>query len=102
MIISGRTISTPSIGPCILLASFGAQPLDRLRCCRPGGGWCLLHPVVHAAPRLLGHGLFERNAQVGDARLLRKNFSPPWFIAVDHVLTHEAVVAGLRCLASRV
>ena len=58
----------------------------------------LLYPVVHAAPGLLGHRLFERNAQVGDVRVLRKDFSPLWFIAGNHVLTYELAVAGLRRL----
>jgi hypothetical protein len=47
----------------------------------------LLFPVVHAAPGLVGHRLFERNAQVGDVRVLRKDFSPWWFIAANHRLT---------------
>jgi hypothetical protein len=47
----------------------------------------LLFPVVHAAPGLVGHRLFERNAQVGDVRVLRKDFSPLWFIAANHLLT---------------
>ena len=60
-----------------------------------------LYPVVHAAPGLLGHRLFERNAQVGDVRVLRKDFSPLWFIAGNHVLTYEAARAGLKWLAGR-
>lgn len=58
----------------------------------------VLYPVVHAAPGLLGHRLFERNAQLGDVRVLRKDFSPLWFIAGNHVLTYELAVAGLRRL----
>ena len=49
----------------------------------------LLFPVVHALPGLLGHRLFERNPQVGDVRVLRKDFSPLWFIAANHRLTFE-------------
>jgi hypothetical protein len=49
----------------------------------------LLFPVVHAAPGLIGHRLFERSAAVGDVRVLRKDFSPLWFIAANHVLTWE-------------
>jgi hypothetical protein len=49
----------------------------------------LLYPVVHAAPGLLGHRLFERNAAVGDVRVLRTDFSPLWFIAANHVLTFD-------------
>lgn len=52
----------------------------------------------YAAPGLLDHRLYERNVQVGDVRVLRKDFSPLWFIAGNHVLTYEVVVAGLRRL----
>jgi hypothetical protein len=58
----------------------------------------ILYPVVHALPGLIGHRLFERNAQVGDVRVLRKDFSPLWFIAGNHVLTYELAVNGLRSL----
>lgn len=51
--------------------------------------WLLLYPVVHALPGLIGHRLFERNAVVGDVRVLRKDFSPLWFIAGNHVLTYQ-------------
>jgi hypothetical protein len=61
----------------------------------------VLYPAVHAAPGLIGHRLFERNAQVGDVRVLRKDFSPLWFIAGNHVLTYEVAVAGLRRLVGR-
>jgi hypothetical protein len=46
--------------------------------------WLLLFPVVHAGPGLVGHRLFERSAAVGDVRVLRKDFSPLWFIAANH------------------
>ena len=62
----------------------------------------LLYPVVHAAPGLLGHRLFERSAQVGDVRVLRRDFSPLWFIAGNHVLTYASAVSGLRRLFGRV
>lgn len=53
-----------------------------------GQPWlALLYPLVHAAPGLLGHRLFERNAAVGDVRVLRRDFLPLWFIAASHVLT---------------
>lgn len=61
-----------------------------------------LYPVVHAAPELIGYRLFERNAQVGDVCVLRKDFSPLWFIAGNHVLTYEVAAAGLRCLPRQV
>ena len=61
-------------------------------------GWpwlVLLFPVVHAAPGLLGHRLFERNALVGDVRVLRKDFSPLWFIAANHRLTFDVLRASV-------
>ena len=61
-----------------------------------------LFPVVHAAPGLIGHRLFERNTQVGDVRVLRKDFSPLWFIAGNPVLTYEVTMAGLRHLIRQV
>lgn len=56
----------------------------------------LLYPVVHAAPGLLGHRLFERNEAVGDVRVLRRDFSPLWFIAGNQLLTLELLLAGIR------
>lgn len=49
----------------------------------------LLFPVVHALPGLIGHRLFERNAAVGDVRVLRTDFSPLWFILANHVMTFD-------------
>lgn len=47
----------------------------------------LLYPVVHAAPGLLGHKLFEPNPNVGDLRVLRTDFPGYWFLAANHVMT---------------
>lgn len=53
----------------------------------------LLFPIVHAAPGLLGHRLLERNEAVGDARWRRTDF-PAWmFIAANHRLTYERLLA---------
>jgi hypothetical protein len=61
--------------------------------------WMIIfYPAVHAMPGLIGHRLFERNAQVGDVRVLRKDFSPLWFIVGNHVLTYELAINGLRSL----
>jgi hypothetical protein len=49
----------------------------------------LLFPAVHALPGLLGHRLFERNAAVGDVRVLRRDFSALWFIAANHRMTWQ-------------
>lgn len=56
----------------------------------------LLYPVVHAAPGLIGHRLFERNSEVGDVRVLRTDFSPLWFIAGNHVMTVDLMRAWWR------
>jgi hypothetical protein len=56
----------------------------------------LLFPLVHAVPGLVGHRLFERSAQVGDLRVMRKDFSPLWFIAANHLLTLDRLRAALR------
>jgi hypothetical protein len=49
----------------------------------------LLFPLVHAAPGLIGHRLFERSAVVGDARWRRRDWPAPWFIAANHWLTAQ-------------
>jgi hypothetical protein len=49
----------------------------------------LLFPVIHAAPGLIGHRLFERSATVGDVRVLRTDFPALWFIVANHRLTFE-------------
>lgn len=51
----------------------------------------LLFPVVHAAPGLLGHRLFERDAAIGDLRVTRTDFPLIWFIAANHVLAWDVV-----------
>ncbi len=55
----------------------------------------LFYPVVHAAPGLIGHRLFERDAAVGDVRALRRDYPSAWFIAANHRLTFE-VLRGTR------
>jgi hypothetical protein len=60
----------------------------------------LLYPVVHAAPGLIGHRLFDRNAELGDLRFVGGKFPNLWFIAANHVLTasllRDAVRRALR------
>ncbi len=56
----------------------------------------LLFPAVHAAPGLLGHRLFERNAAVGDLRVTRQDHSPLWFIAANHRMSWELLTRGYR------
>ena len=52
----------------------------------------LLFPLIHGAPGLLGHRLFERNAVVGDARWQRKDFPMSWFIAANHRMAYERLL----------
>jgi hypothetical protein len=47
--------------------------------------WTLAFPIVHAAPGLIGHRLFERSDAVGDVRITRTDFPPHWFIAANHI-----------------
>jgi hypothetical protein len=59
--------------------------------------WLILaFPVVHAAPGLIGHRLFERNAAVGDIRVTRKDHSPLWFIAGNHRMSWELATRGFH------
>ena len=60
-----------------------------------GSRWpwaALLYPVVHAAPGLVGHRLFERNAVVGDVRVTRTDFPLWWFIAANPRLTLDVLL----------
>jgi hypothetical protein len=58
--------------------------------------WMLLFPIVHAAPGLLGHRLFERNDAVGDLRVMRTDFPGHWFIAANHLMAAELLVRPFR------
>jgi hypothetical protein len=67
-------------------------------------GWpwlALLYPVAHAAPGLLGHRLFERSKEVGDLRVMRKDYSPLWFIAGNHLMTWELLRKGFYWRSAR-
>jgi hypothetical protein len=57
--------------------------------------WLLLFPLIHAAPGLIGHRLFERNAAVGDVRVLRKDFPSRWFIVANHRMSWD-LLTGRR------
>jgi hypothetical protein len=54
----------------------------------------LVFPAVHAVPGLIGHRMFERNSAVGDIRVTRKDYSPLWFIAGNHLMTLELLLRG--------
>lgn len=60
----------------------------------------LLFPVVHAAPGLLGHRLFERSTDpgVGDVRVMRSDFPPLWFLYGNHVMTFALLTRGRASL----
>jgi hypothetical protein len=61
-----------------------------------GPGWLALpFPLVHAAPGLLGHRLFERNAAVGDLRVTRQDHSPLLFIFANHRMTWQLLTGRL-------
>ena len=49
--------------------------------------WALAFPLVHAAPGLVGHRLFERNPAIGDIRVVGGNFPGLWYIAANHIAT---------------
>jgi len=69
----------------VVVSVLGTQP-----------AWVLLYPLVHAAPGLIGHRLFERNAVIGDVRVTRSDYSPVWFIMANHCLTWDLLVRTLR------
>jgi hypothetical protein len=54
----------------------------------------ILFPVVHATPGLLGHRLFERNRDIGDVRILRKDYPKIWFMIANHILVLDLLRGG--------
>jgi hypothetical protein len=54
--------------------------------------WVLTFPIIHAAPGLIGHRLFERNEAVGDNRVARTDFPLHWFIMANHIYLINWVV----------
>ncbi len=64
---------------------------------QPVWWWALLlFPLVHAAPGLIGHRLFERQASVGDARWRRQDHPRWWFIVANHWMTLALLTGRLR------
>jgi len=57
------------------------------------GPWwlALFYPVVHVVPGLIGHRLFERDAERGDLRVGRRDYPGLWFIAANHRLAWRAL-----------
>jgi hypothetical protein len=52
--------------------------------------WAPAFPVVHAVPGLIGHRLFERNANLGDVRVFQRDYSGHWFMVANHIMTAQA------------
>jgi hypothetical protein len=52
----------------------------------------VLFPIAHALPGLVGHRLFERDAEVGDLRMLRNDVPPWWFIIANHMLAVDVLL----------
>ncbi len=49
----------------------------------------LAFPIVHVAPGLIGHRLFERSEDVGDARLTRTDYPLTWFLIANHIMAFK-------------
>jgi hypothetical protein len=58
--------------------------------------WALAFPIVHAAPGLIGHRLFERNAALGDVRVIGGAYPGLWFMAANHLRLVEPAWNLLR------
>jgi hypothetical protein len=56
----------------------------------------LAFPVVHVAPGLMGHRLFERNEDVGDVRLTRTDFPLYWFLIANHIMAAQVLTGQWR------
>jgi hypothetical protein len=54
--------------------------------------WMLLFPLAHAGPGLLGHFLFERNAEAGNLRVLRRDVPGWWFLVANHLMTGRTII----------
>ncbi len=63
-------------GIALIIASLTVWPL-----------WTIIgFPLVHVAPGLLGHRLFDRDAAVGDLRLTRTDYPLWWFLVANHLM----------------
>jgi hypothetical protein len=58
--------------------------------------WALAFPIVHAAPGLIGHRLFDRNDAVGDLRITRSDYPLWWFIRANHRMTWDVMTGQWR------
>jgi hypothetical protein len=66
-------------GLALLIASVTIIPL----------WWALAFPIVHAVPGLIGHRLFERNAELGDVRVFNGAYPGHWFMGANHLRAGE-------------
>ncbi len=51
----------------------------------------LAFPIVHVAPGLIGHRFFERNEEVGDARITRTDYPLYWFLIANHIMAAQVM-----------
>jgi hypothetical protein len=58
--------------------------------------WALAFPIVHAAPGLIGHRLFDRDAAIGDLRITRSDYPLWWFIRANHRMTLDVLIGRWR------
>jgi hypothetical protein len=58
--------------------------------------WALAFPVAHVVPGLIGHRLFERNAQLGDIRVFQGQYPGLWYMAANHMMTLYVFASLLR------
>lgn len=56
----------------------------------------LAYLPIHGVPGLLGHYLFEKNKDVGDLRVNRKDYPIYWFIAANNLMAFQALVGKLK------
>lgn len=66
--------------------------------------WLLGFPVVHVAPGLVGHRLFDRNLDLGDVRVIGGDYPNLWFMAANHLMTVTVLwrLLTLRDIRSRI
>lgn len=58
--------------------------------------WLLAFPLVHVVPGLVGHRLFDRNAERGDLRVLSGSTPSWWFMVANHLMTVQVLSGRYR------
>jgi hypothetical protein len=53
--------------------------------------WALAFPLVHVGPGLIGHLFFEREEDVGDARIFHTDVPAWWFMVANHMMTAQMI-----------